>query len=96
MNVFTAVAPAAVMAQWKRNIRTHYPELLKKIDTKNGLEGELKKLQSASFPLRAINRIWVIIYYFNYLYIFLKFLSMREIDVLLLYKVVPQSVTQES
>jgi len=64
VNVFTAVAPAVVMAQWKRNIRTHYPELLKKIDTKTGLEGELKKLQSASFPLRAINRIWVMNYNF--------------------------------
>jgi len=60
VNVFTVVAPAAVMAQWKRDIRTHYPELLKNIETKTGLEGELRRLESASFPLRAISRIWVI------------------------------------
>jgi len=53
---------AVVMTHWKANIRTHYPELLQKIDTRNGLEGALRALQSASFPRRAISRIWVMIY----------------------------------
>jgi len=53
--------PTDVMAQWKRNIRTHYPDLLKKIETRYGLEGALRQLESGSFPLRAIGHIWVMI-----------------------------------
>ena len=59
------------MADWKHRIRTHYPTLLTDIDTKTGLAGELKELQSAGFPLRVINRIWVMIYnidFFSFLY----------------------------
>jgi len=53
-------ASTDIMAQWKRRIRTYYPELLKRIDTNNGLRGELIQLQStATFPRRAVNRIWV-------------------------------------
>jgi len=55
-------APIDTMAYWKQNIRKHYPDLLKNIDTTNsGLYGELAKLMSSSFPRRAISRIWVMI-----------------------------------
>jgi len=51
--------PTHIMAQWKRNIRAHYPDLLKGIETRHGLEGALRQLQSGSFPVRAIGHIWV-------------------------------------
>jgi len=60
--VFLLAAAADIMTDWKHNIRKHYHELLKNIDTRNGLDGELIQLQSASFPLRAIWQIWVMIF----------------------------------
>ena len=42
---------------WEEIIRTNYPDLLKNIDTKNGLEGEFKKRNV--FSQRSVHMIWV-------------------------------------
>jgi len=63
---FVLAVPVDVMTQWRENIRKHYPDLLKIIETDDGLQGELKQLESASFSGRTIGRIWVMICNFDF------------------------------
>ena len=60
-----SIADVMAHCNWKRNIRMHYPELLRDIDTEKGLLGALKELRSSSFPTRAISRIWVMVFDFG-------------------------------
>jgi len=57
---FLFVVLGVLMDNWKERIREYYSDLLKSIETKYALRGELIQLQSSTFPEQLLNAIWVI------------------------------------